>query len=83
MFFFFSDKNYLNNCQNHFRSVNWMSVMLHSQIPPRLCRPEITKNIFKVLALKAPRRHVCNNFGRFSRHFLADKKSHHVMDASC
>ena len=38
-----SVKNYLNNSQNHFRSVNWPSVVLHSQIQQTLCKPEITQ----------------------------------------
>ena len=35
-------KNCLDNSQNYLRSVNWMSVILHSQILQTLCKPEIT-----------------------------------------
>ena len=42
-----SVNNYLNNSRNHFRSVNWMSVILHSQMLQTLCKPEITKNTFR------------------------------------
>ena len=37
----------VNNSQNHFRSVSWMSVILHSQILQTHCKPGITWTIFR------------------------------------
>ena len=38
-----SVNNCLNNSPNHFRSVNWTSVVLHCQVRQTLCKPEIPK----------------------------------------
>ena len=50
---------------------------------PKIWLKIITSRDAKSACLKTPKRHVCNNFWRFSRHSFGRKTSHHAMDASC
>ena len=45
-------KNYLNNSQNHFWSVNWMSVILHSQILQKHSAGQKLPKLFSGLRVK-------------------------------